>query len=119
LKRIHEKDSLGLIDSAHGRNCKTATTLTSLSTGLSNIQSLTLNIHEGINDLKEKQWFHAGWLHEKDSKVIYINCKNLFRNQAEINMFKPEYLPGMEDSPHTHQRMADLFLAHHQLEHVT
>jgi hypothetical protein len=29
-------------------------------------------------------------LQEVDSKVINISCKNLFRNRAKINMFKPK-----------------------------
>jgi hypothetical protein len=31
----------------------------------------------------------TGWFQEVDSKVINISCKNLFRNRAKINMFKP------------------------------
>jgi hypothetical protein len=31
----------------------------------------------------------TGWFQEANSKVIYISCKNLFRNRAYINMFKP------------------------------
>jgi hypothetical protein len=31
----------------------------------------------------------TGWFQETDSKMINISCKNLFRNRAKINMFKP------------------------------
>jgi hypothetical protein len=31
----------------------------------------------------------AGWFQGADLKVIHISCKNLFRNRALINIFKP------------------------------
>jgi hypothetical protein len=34
----------------------------------------------------------TNWLQEENSKVIYVRCKNLFRNRALITFFKPNLL---------------------------